>query len=110
MNLDRREKHVINELKTVHKVKLRHFAGLVNSKQLSIRYVPIDDFGMVYCVLEDDNQDNTVVGKAYCSPKDKYSQPIGRMISLADAIVLYVKHPYALTGTDFENIARGKSI
>lgn len=112
MNLDRREKHVLNELKeTYHVSEVSHLVGALNSKKIVAKYHEEND--MVLCMLSDFYSENIFTGVASCSPKDIFRYAIGRMIAFANAAVNYVNFNYgknySLSSHELESLVLGRA-
>ncbi|MBI2020191.1 hypothetical protein HYS94_02110 [Candidatus Daviesbacteria bacterium] len=114
MNLDRREKHVLNELRETYNIPVAQLLGKLNSKEASVIYAELKGDDSISChVLSLDGF--ICGGVSSCSPNDKYSYAIGRMIAFADAAVNYSNNvvgrsKYHLTSKQLESIARGNTL
>lgn len=110
MNLDRREKHVLSELWERFSIPTSNLMGKMVSKQIGVLYLQSDD--KVRCRIIDDL--HIAYGLSVCSPKEKNSFPVGRMIAFSRAILEWLNREnegsgqdYSLTSKQLEDIARG---
>mgnify|MGYP001575509923 FL=1 len=103
MLLDRREKHVIREVKSIlwtkdQQDKLHKLVGRMNGKEIGITYWS-QNTSDVHCVINN-NFLILAEGSAFCSKNDKFSCGIGRMVAFAKALVEYSIEQQDLAAVD----------
>ena len=116
MLLDRREKHIINELVDLlisnqDRRDLHALAGRINAKELGIAYYINEDKREVYCAI---SSPFGVTGKgmSHCVDRDDFSYPVGRMIAFARACIDALNsldEDYLHMNINMENLVRGQS-
>ena len=112
MKLDRHEIHVFRELRERYGLPTQKMTNMAMQHRLSVEYVCGD--GIVDCVIKAGYPKSCVAyGFADCSPRDKYSEGVGRMIAFTRATVGFMSEVFDwdlmddVTSDALENIARG---